>query len=135
MPGTYTKLLRTSESSWGETNLTQLFKSDSPQAVFDAGDTKGPITVGLSYQGALGRFVIYSDLEWLRDVNFDIQANKQLLQNSILWLSGFDSNQADLSQQSVQLVPAKLFSQIMIGSLLVAEVILMFGLFIYFRRH
>jgi ABC-type uncharacterized transport system involved in gliding motility auxiliary subunit len=83
-----TSLLTTSESSWGETNLTP-----KVEPKFDAGvDTKGPVTIGVVGSKSLGenkeaRLVVIGDSDFASDGAIRAQRNADLFLNSINWLA------------------------------------------------
>ena len=97
-----TELVKTSPSSWGETDLDALFQRS--EASFDAAtDTKGPVPIavvvnadlkqmGSDKQGTT-RLAVYGSVEFATNREVDgTYYNRDLLLNTVDWLAG----QADL---------------------------------------
>lgn len=84
--GSATDLMKTSEESWAETELT------SDKVAFDEGkDKKGPITLGLAASKPQGeaeaRLVVIGDSDFAANQFVGVQRNGDLFMNSINWLA------------------------------------------------
>lgn len=84
---TVTTLLTTSESSWGETELTP-----NVEPKLDEGkDAKGPVTLGVaaskSSEGKEARLVVIGDSDFAANRAFAFQRNGDMFMNSINWLA------------------------------------------------
>jgi ABC-type uncharacterized transport system involved in gliding motility auxiliary subunit len=92
---TYTELARTSQASWGESNLV-----DFPQLGQD--DAAGPVVVGLSAENAAtgGRLVLVGDVDFLNNDASTAVANSLFFSNAMNWLAG-DEAALELSTREV----------------------------------
>jgi ABC-type uncharacterized transport system involved in gliding motility auxiliary subunit len=81
-----TELLKTSDNSWGETELK------GNQAEYDEGkDTKGPISLGVAASKKIGdkeaRLVVIGDSDFASNQYIRIMANGDLFFNTVNWLA------------------------------------------------
>jgi ABC-type uncharacterized transport system involved in gliding motility auxiliary subunit len=81
-----TELLKTSDNSWGETELK------GQEAQFDEGkDKKGPITIGAAASKKIGdkeaRLVVIGDSDFATNTYARLQRNGDLFMNTINWLA------------------------------------------------
>jgi len=79
-------LLKTSASSWGETDL------QNPRAQFNKGkDVPGPVTIGVvvtkESSGKKTRLVVFGDSDFANNSYFRVQGNGDLFMNVISWLA------------------------------------------------
>lgn len=82
----FTDLLKTSEASWGETNL------QGNEAKFDEGaDLKGPVTLGVAATKKVGekegRLVVIGDSDFASNNYVRLAGNGDLILNTINWLA------------------------------------------------
>ncbi len=99
VPGvTHTKLALTSNSSWGETDLTSL-QSRSIPTYDSATDLKGPLTLAVALEGELNpklraktdhsdrsaRLVIFGDSDFANNQLLSMQGNSDLFLNAVNW--------------------------------------------------
>jgi ABC-type uncharacterized transport system involved in gliding motility auxiliary subunit len=143
------ELVKTSPSSWGETDLTALFQNS--QATFDAAaDVKGPVPIAVAVNADLKqldsgkkegttRLVVYGSVEFAS--NREVEGtyyNRDLLLNSVDWLAG----QADLVSirprsvraSRVQFTAEQGTVVFYLSVLVVPEVLLLAGLAVWWRR-
>ena len=88
-------LVRTSEASWLETNVMDLFQKGI--GTFDElADERGPLILAIAgeIEGSLrneqqryGRIVVYGDSDFIKNTYFDQGANGDLFISSIFWLT------------------------------------------------
>lgn len=79
-----TDLAQTSDQSWGETD----FESLKTQAQFDeAADTAGPLTMAMAGENSTtqGRVVVFGNVTFAIDTNFDALGNGAVFVNSVDW--------------------------------------------------
>ncbi len=79
---TQTWLLRTTEQSWGETNLVQ---GQNPQP--DGADLKGPLDLAIAGENTAtkGRVVVFGNSLFAVDDNFNVYGNGNIFVNSVDW--------------------------------------------------
>jgi ABC-type uncharacterized transport system involved in gliding motility auxiliary subunit len=96
-----TELVKTSPSSWGETDLDGIFQRS--EATLDSTDTKGPVPIGVAVDAKLKemgsdkdgttRMAVYGSIEFADNREVDgTYYNRDLILNTVDWLAG----QADL---------------------------------------
>jgi len=143
-----TELVKTSASSWGETDLDALFQRS--EASFDAAtDTKGPVPIavvtnadlkqmGSDKQGTT-RLAVYGSVEFATNRELDgTYYNRDLLLNTVDWLAG----QADLLSirprairaSRVQFTAEQGTVIFYLSVLLVPEILLIAGIAVWWRR-
>lgn len=151
---TYVELVKSSPTAWGEKNLTSLFNESDPTATKDADDVSGPVTLAMSYEkkiqesGAkkgetdhkfekVSRVVAFGDSDWIVNANLHVFSNRDLFLNSINWLAGEEggytiregamrASQAPITRASYMLI--------LLTSFLAPELILLFGLSVWWKR-
>ncbi len=143
-----TELVKTSPSSWGETDLDALFQRS--EASFDAAtDTKGPVPIAVVVSANLKemggqkdgttRLAVYGSVEFATNREVDgTYYNRDLLLNTVDWLAG----QADLLSirpravraSRVQFTAEQGTVIFYLSVLLVPEVLLLAGLAVWWRR-
>lgn len=82
----FTELIKTSDNSWGETELK------NNEAKFDAGkDTKGPISLGVAETKKIGdkeaRLVVIGDSDFATNRYIRLLGNGDLMFNTVNWLA------------------------------------------------
>ncbi len=83
-------LARTSNSSWGETNLERV--RSSQQADRDEDDVQGPVPIAAAMEvpqaagSGSGRLVVFGDSDFATNRHFNNQGNGDLFMNSLNWL-------------------------------------------------
>ena len=85
-----TELVRTSDQSWAETDLTALSGQGGRQPVrLDEGiDRRGPVPLGVAVQrDGGGRLVVFGDSDFAASRYFDMQGNGDLILNAMSWLA------------------------------------------------
>jgi ABC-type uncharacterized transport system involved in gliding motility auxiliary subunit len=145
MPGgiTVTPLARTSANSWAEADIERLFGAN--EAVIDDDDLAGPVSIAVaatitpaSATDPEGRIVVFGDSEWVDNSNLSLYYNQDLFLNSVSWLAG----EADLISirpratraSRIVLTESESWSVFYISVLLLPEIVLLAGLFIWWRR-
>jgi ABC-type uncharacterized transport system involved in gliding motility auxiliary subunit len=151
---TYTALLKSSPTAWGETDLKGLFSED-PAVSLDDSDVKGPVTIGVVYEKKLeaaepkeganetesgektSRVVVIGDSDWILNPNFNVYANRDLVMNCVNWVVGEESGIA-IRPRSIKESLAPIsdtdFLKILSASFLIPELILLTGLLVWWRR-
>lgn len=149
----YSTLLRSKASAWGETNLEALFSPDGGTASKDPDDLSGPVGLAVAVEKRLtpsasgdegevsfqkmGRVVVFGSAAILENPNFDLYANRDLLLNTFNWLVGEEGG-ITVQRRSLRASAAPLtdeqFRMILVSSLLIPELILLFGVYVWWRR-
>jgi len=140
---TVTPLVRTSVNSWAEADIERLFGAN--EANLDDDDLAGPVSIGVattlspaSPTEPEGRIVVFGDSEWVNNSNLSLYYNQDLFLNSVNWLAG----EADLISirpratraSRIVLTESESWSVFYLSVLLLPEIVLLAGLFIWWRR-
>jgi len=84
-----TEILKTSENSWGETDLKS--KSNQEPQMDEGKDTKGPLSLGVAATRKLGekesRLVVFGDSDFAINGFFPQAGNGSLFLNTVNWLA------------------------------------------------
>jgi len=151
---TYTDLLKSGPNSWAEKNLSAIFDASEPTATKDADDAKGPISIAVAYEkkldeapaGSAGdeekfdkatRVIVFGDATWLENGNLSVMTNRDLVLNVINWIAGEEGGIAvgpKNLRASIAPIRRETFNVILALSFLGPELILLFGLFVWWRR-
>jgi ABC-type uncharacterized transport system involved in gliding motility auxiliary subunit len=149
---TYTELVKSGPSSWAEKNIEGIFGSDQPTAARDSSDLAGPVSIAVAYEknlqsGAAGatddsfekvaRVVVFGDATWLQNGNLAVYGNRDLFLNSVNWVLGEEGGVAigpRSMRASVAMFPAADFNMILALSFVGPELILLFGLYVWWKR-
>jgi ABC-type uncharacterized transport system involved in gliding motility auxiliary subunit len=151
---TYTELLKSSASAWGETNLSQLFDGagdEVPES--DGDDLRGPVTLAVAYEKKLSdkaeaaegeekfakaaRLVVVGDSDWVINANAEAFFNRDMALNMVNWLVGEEGGltiRPRTIKGEEQPVLAEVFRYILVWSFLVPEIVLLLGLLVWWRR-
>jgi hypothetical protein len=158
----YVELLKTGPSAWGEMNLAALFDPDNPAAELEDNDTKGPVSLAVAYEkeaaGAkkdeaknsedtgktdntetkkLTRVVVFGDSDVLTNAMLPLYSNRDLVLNTVNWAAGVESGvtiRAKSIKNSIAPIGKEDFTKIFATSFLIPQFILLFGLFIWWKR-
>jgi len=153
---TYSEFIKSGDSSWAEKNLSMIFDQDPPSASLDPEDTKGPVSIAVAYEKKLTskveaapnasaegagdsvtRVVVFGDASWLENGNLMAMGNRALALNVINWVAGEEANIAigpkSFKESRLPMTEAT-FKRILAFSLIGPELILLLGLFIWWRR-
>jgi ABC-type uncharacterized transport system involved in gliding motility auxiliary subunit len=144
---TVTELVKTSASSWAEADLEGIFERQ--EAALDDRDRKGPVAIAVAIaadlkqmgvaDGKEARLVVFGSVEFAENRNLEgTYFNRDLFLNSMGWLVG----QADLlSIRARSLRSSRVnFSEresraiFYLSVLVIPEVLLMVGLWVWWRR-
>lgn len=153
---TYTELAKSSASAWGEADLSALFDSSEPTAQKGPNDQSGPVTLAMSYEKKLSdekepaeaapqkekfnkvaRVVVFGDSDWVLNANLRVYSNRDLFLNAVNWLAGEDggvSIRAGTIRASYAPISGPTFMAILLASFLLPEIILIFGLWVWWKR-
>jgi len=148
---TVAELVKSGPKSWAEKNLDALLNTQNPEASLDPEDIKGPVSIAVAYEKKLPkleaskdegtepetRVVVFGDASWLENGNFSLYGNRDLALNVMNWVVG--------EEGSIAIGPKKIkassspfaqttYSIILALSFIGPEVILIFGLFVWWRR-
>ncbi len=144
-----TELVKTSPSSWAETNLTDLFQKS--QATFDQGsDTKGPVPIaavvnanleqmGVDAKKGTARLAVFGSVEFAGNRQIEgTYYNRDLLLNTIDWLGG-QSDLVSIRPRGVRASRVQFTSQqgtliFYLSVLLIPELLLIAGIAVWWRR-
>jgi ABC-2 type transport system permease protein len=146
-PGlTWAELVKTSPSSWAETDLNGLF--DRHEATLDESDQKGPVSIAVAVEANLKemglaeagktRLVVFGSVEFADNRNFDTFFNRDLLMNTVGWLVG-ESDLVSIRPKALR-ASRVLFSReegtiiFYLSVLILPELLLIAGLAVWWRR-
>ena len=153
--GTYAELVKSSPSAWGEKNLKLVFEGDPPTAAREDDDLKGPVALGVAYEKRLdnaagsspesqeGKFdkvtrvVVFGDSDWILNDGLGYFSNRDLVLNTINWMVGEEGGitiRPRSLKASIAPIASGTFKLIFALSLLVPELILVYGLFVWWNR-
>jgi ABC-type uncharacterized transport system involved in gliding motility auxiliary subunit len=149
----YTELIKSGANSWAEKNLQALFDAEGATAARDPEDTKGPVSIAVAMEkkitdpaaakaeeGAaakVSRVVVFGDATWIQNGNLSAMGNRDVALNSVNWIVGEEGGIAigpKGMRASVAPIPQATFNVILALSFLGPELILLFGLFVWWRR-
>jgi ABC-type uncharacterized transport system involved in gliding motility auxiliary subunit len=142
-----TEIVKTSESSWGETDLDGIFQRS--EATLDPADTKGPVPIAVAVTGNLKemgkgkdgttRIAVYGSVEFASNRETEgTFYNRDLLLNTVGWLCG----QADLVSirpravraSRVQFTADQGTVIFYLSVLVIPELLLIAGIAVWWRR-
>jgi ABC-type uncharacterized transport system involved in gliding motility auxiliary subunit len=146
-PGlTVTELVKTSPSSWAETDLNGLF--DRHEATLDENDQKGPVPIAVAVEANLKemglaatgktRLAVFGSVEFADNRNIDTFFNRDLLMNTVGWLVG-ESDLVSIRPKALR-ASRVLFSRdegtiiFYLSVLILPELLLIAGLAVWWRR-
>jgi gliding motility-associatede transport system auxiliary component len=146
-PGiTATELVKTSDSSWAETDLDALFQRQ--QASLDPADRKGPVSIAVAVEAKLKemgegegvtRLVVFGSVEFADNQHLEgTYLNRDLLLNAVGWLVGqsdllsirsrtMRASRVDFSQEEATVI-------FYLSVLTLPELLLIVGLTVWWRR-
>lgn len=133
------ELAFSSKKSWAETNL-ELILSDNPIAKFEENDEKGPIPIAATYStGPEGsKIVVFGDSDFVNNFNIRELFNRDYFLNALNWTIGEEKSisiRARTLRESTSGISQEDFSKMFLfTAILFPEAVLIFGLFIWWRR-
>lgn len=150
----YADLVKSGARSWAEKNTSLLFDSENPTASKDPDDIPGPVTIAVAYEktledanakpgeeakfGKSSRVIVFGDSTWASNAAFNVSTNRDLALNLMNWSVGIDGGIAIGPKQMRRTDLVGLtqvgWNSMLLGSFLVPELILLFGLFVWWRR-
>lgn len=154
---TYTELAKTGPTAWAEKNVKALFDSESPTATKDQEDLGGPVSLAVAYEKQIdategaksdgpgdepkfkktARVVVFGDSDWILNANLSVYANRDFVLNAVSWLVGEEggiSIRPKALRQSFAPISRENFVIILASSFIIPELILLFGLSVWWRR-
>jgi hypothetical protein len=150
---TYVELIKSGKTSWAEKNLNALFDAAGATAARDPDDAKGPVSIAVAFEKpvsrptgekadddafkSMTRVVVFGDATWVQNGNLSAMGNRDLVLNAMNWTLGEEGGVAigpKSIRASVAPIPQSTFNAILALSFLGPELILLFGLFIWWRR-
>lgn len=150
---TYTELIKTTENGWGETDLKSIFDGAEPTAQKDAQDIAGPVSLAVAFEKKLAptegekiaegatpkvaRVVVYGDSDWITNKYFQYSSHKDLILNSLNWLAGEESSitiRPKKMRAALQPIASETFKNLLLSGFIIPELVLIFGLVIWWRR-
>lgn len=150
--GTYTELLKAGPNSWAEKNLQGLFNPEGATANRDPEDIKGPVSIAVAYEKEVKpsseaqtdekfknvtRVAVFGDSTWVENGNLTAMGNRDVALNTVNWVTGEEGGVAigpKSLRASVAPIPQATYNIMLAMSFLGPELILLFGLFIWWRR-
>ena len=140
----YTELLKSGRDSWAERDIERLFDKNDGKASLDSNDLKGPVTIGVAMERKVAsggdkvtRVVVFGDTTWLRNDSLGAMGNRDLALNVVNWVTGEDASVAigpKKMRRSEAAFSQATFDIILALSFLGPEMLLLLGLFIWWRR-
>jgi ABC-type uncharacterized transport system involved in gliding motility auxiliary subunit len=149
----YVELIKSGQSSWAEKNTTALFDPAGATAARDPDDIKGPVSIAVAMEKAaagsdaskaaedsfktMTRVVVFGDATWAQNGNLSAMGNRDMALNAVNWVLGEEGGVAigpKSIRASVAPIPQATFNVILALSFLGPELILLFGLFVWWRR-
>ena len=143
---TYSELLKTGPNSWAERDVARLFDKSDGKASFGADDLKGPVSVAVAMERrvskdgkepVVSRVVVFGDATWLRNDSVGAMGNRDLILNVVNWAAGEDASitigPRQMRRSTATFTQAN-FNTILALSFLAPELMLLVGLFIWWRR-
>lgn len=130
---TYVELARSSEGSWGESNLV-----DFPQLGQE--DVQGPVTVALSAENTTtgGRVVVVGDVDFLNNDASTAVANTLFFSNAMNWLAGDEAALELTPRETINrtvTLPQEQVGLIQVISCLTGPALVaLIGLFVWYSR-
>lgn len=138
--GTFSALVKSSSTAWGEKDVKTLIASGGAKAERDSSDYQGPLVTAIARESgkdAGGRLVVFGDSDWLLNANLKWYANRDLALNTLNWLAG-DSGSISIRprqfRNSLATISRQSFVWILTLSFIVPELLLLLGLFIWWNR-
>jgi ABC-type uncharacterized transport system involved in gliding motility auxiliary subunit len=150
-----TDIVKSGPSSWAEKNLELLFNSEAPSAGKEPDDIAGPVTVGVTYEKNLddakgtvadgeakfkkaARVAVFGDISWITNAGFGMLTNRDLALNVVNWAAGVEGGVAigakGIRKTDVQALSKVGWDSMLSASFVGPELILLFGLFVWWRR-
>jgi ABC-type uncharacterized transport system involved in gliding motility auxiliary subunit len=149
----YTELIKSGQSSWGEKNLNALFDPNGASAALDPEDVKGPVSIAVAMERessqsqtkqqddasfkSVSRVLVFGDVTWIQNGGLAAMGNRDVALNSVNWVTGEEGGVAigpKSMRASVAPIPQATFNVILALSFLGPELILLVGLFIWWKR-
>ncbi len=142
-----TEIVKTSPSSWGETDLDGLFQRS--EATLDPADTKGPVPIAVAVEadlkqtgqdkGGTARIAVYGSVEFAE--NREVEGtyyNRDLLLNTVGWLCG-QSDLLSIRPRAVRASRVQFTADqgtviFYLSVLLIPELLLIAGIAVWWRR-
>jgi ABC-type uncharacterized transport system involved in gliding motility auxiliary subunit len=149
----YVELIKSGKNSWAEKNLTALFDPAGANAARDPEDSKGPVSLAVAMEKQISspdtakadedafktmtRVVVFGDATWAQNGNLSAMGNRDMVLNAVNWALGEEGGVA-IGPKSIRAsaapIPQATFNVILALSFLGPELILLFGLFVWWRR-
>jgi ABC-type uncharacterized transport system involved in gliding motility auxiliary subunit len=149
----YETLVRSGANSWAESNVSGLFAADGATASLDSEDIAGPVSLAVVMErtieqktddgsgdtsfGVSSRVVVFGDATWIENGNLSAMGNRDLALNAVNWSIGEEGGVAigpKKMRASVAPIPQATFNIILALSFLGPELILVLGLFVWWKR-
>jgi ABC-type uncharacterized transport system involved in gliding motility auxiliary subunit len=150
---TYTELIKSGNNSWAEKNLNALFDTAGATASRDPEDLVGPVSIAVAMERtgdstdtgkgdepsfkALSRIVVFGDATWIQNGSLLSMGNRDVVLNAVNWVTGEEGGVAigpRRMRASTAPIPSATFNIILALSLIGPELILLAGLFVWWRR-
>jgi ABC-type uncharacterized transport system involved in gliding motility auxiliary subunit len=144
---TYTELLKSGPRSWAEIDLVRLFDKTDGKAALENNDLKGPVPIAVAMERKVSaqnsddkvtRVVVFGDSTWIRNDSLGSLGNRDLALNVVNWVTGEEGSVAigpKRMRASRDAFPQETLNIILALSFLGPEMLLLLGLFIWWRRN
>ena len=149
----YEVLIRSGGNSWAESDIGGLLNPEGATASLDSGDIAGPVSLAVAMEKPLNapdketsedasfkpasRVIVFGDATWIENGNLSAMGNRDLALNAVNWSIGEEGGVAigpKKIRASVAPIPQATFNVILALSFLGPEIVLLLGLFIWWRR-
>jgi ABC-type uncharacterized transport system involved in gliding motility auxiliary subunit len=152
-----TELAFTSDTSWAETNL-KLLLGEEPQAALEKEDIKGPVPIATAseittaknlepssdsagetkHHDSKGRVVVFGDADFVANINIRQLYNRDFFLNALNWVVGEQEHLSiragSLRKSLTVLTPEQIGNIFLFTAILIPELILILGLFVWWLR-
>ncbi len=132
-----TPLLLSSRNAWAERNLELLFDTLPPAATKGEGDLYGPVPLAAAFEEGDARVVVFGDSDWLLNEHIDFLYNRDLALRVFDWLAGYDDSLSIPDRHlraSLAPISSSTFTILLAISFVAPELLILFGLLIWWRR-
>lgn len=149
----YTEIVKSGKNSWAEKNIEALFNPSGATASRDPEDSQGSVSIAVAMErkveggsspkgedasfDTMSRVVVFGDVTWIENGSLSAMGNRDVALNSVNWVTGEEGGVAigpKGMRASVAPIPQSTFNVILALSFLGPELILLFGLFVWWRR-
>lgn len=146
------EFIKTGPNSWAETNIQALLNEENPTASKDPDDIAGPVSVAVVCEKSIekaktdsesesfdkvSRVVVIGDSDWFANGNIMQYSARDLVLNIVNWLAGEEGGISIRPKQmrfSAAPIEQRQYILLFLGSYIIPELILLVGLYVWWRR-